>query len=221
MSAHREAFVLPGIFLTVTLLGGLRVGPPLRFVPPPLIALVLGVLVLAALVRAAVVEPATLVHERRPLLENLSGAVVGFALAAASVQVFNLLTPERGLLHVLFGTFFFVQLLSTIAGTSDRRALLRSFTVLLGSAFVLRYIVLESLYAQDGGTLSRIVTLLMEGVSLGTLQYEPSGPASGYLAFVALALYLIGLFLVRESPSRPVALVVDVSDPGASMARRD
>ena len=222
MSAHREAFVLPGIFLTVTLLGGLRVGPPLRFVPPPLIALVLGVLVLAALVRAAVVEPGTLVHERRPPLENLSGAVVGLALAAASVQVFNLLTPERGLLHVLFGTFFFVQLLSTIAGTSDRRALLRSFTVLLGSAFVLRYIVLESLYAQDGGTLSRMVTLLMEGVSLGALQYEPSGPATGYLAFVALVLYLIGLFLLRESPSRPVALVVvDVSDPGASMARRD
>jgi hypothetical protein len=206
MSVVREALVLPGMFLTVTLLGGLRTGPDIRFVPPALLALVLGLLIIAALVRAGVVEPASLVHERRQAIENLSGAVVGFSLAAASVQVFNLLTPERGLLHVIFGTFFFVQLLSTIAGTSDRRALLRSLTVLLGSAFVLRYIVLESLYAPNGGTLTRILTMLMEGISLGALQYEPSGPATGYLAFAALGLYLIGLFLLQAGRSRPVAL---------------
>ena len=99
--------------------------------------------------------------------------------------MFNLLTPERGLLHVLFGTFFFVQLLSTIAGTSGR-ALLRSLTVLFGSAFVLRYIVLESLYAPTGGTLARVLTVLLEGVSLGAMQYEPAAPATGYLAFLAL-----------------------------------
>ena len=153
----------------------------MRFVPPPLIALVLGLLVLAALVRADVVAPGALVHGRRPLLENLSGAVVALALAAASVQVFNLLTPEHGLLHVLFGTVFVVQLLSTIAGTSDRRALLRSLAVLLGSAFVLRYIVLESLYAPSGGTLTRILTLLMEGVSLGRCSTSRTDPPPAIL----------------------------------------
>ena len=203
MSVLREAVALPGLFLTVTLLGGLRIGPTIRFVPPPLMALVLGLLIIAALVRAGAFEPASFVHQARRPLENLSGVVVAFSFAAASVQVFNLLTPDRGLLHVLFGTFFFVQLLSTIAGTSDRRALLRSLTVLLGSAFVLRYIVLESVYARTGGTLARILTVLMEGVSLGALQYEPNGPATGYVAFVALSLYLIGVFLLHTSgPSR-------------------
>ena len=109
------------------------------------------------------------------VLDNLSGSVVLLSLAAASVQVFTLVTPDRGLLHVLFGTFFFVQLLSTLAGTSDRRALLRSLTVLLGSAFVLRYIVLESLYARSGGALTRMLTALMEGVSLGACNTSRPG----------------------------------------------
>jgi hypothetical protein len=154
------------------------------------------------------------VHQSRQPLENVSGAVIALSLAAASVQVFNLLTPDRGLLHVLFGTFFFVQLLSTIAGTSDRRALLRSLTVLLGSAFILRYIVLESVYARTGGTLARILTVLMEGVSLGALQYEPNGPATGYLAFAALSLYLIALFLLEVRPSPPVVLTMRDPRPG-------
>ena len=131
MSVIREALVLPGVFLTVVLLGGLRIGSTVRLVPPPLIALVLGLLTIAALVRAGVLDPADFVRQHRPVLDNLSGSVVLLSLAAASVQVFTLVTPDRGLLHVLFGTFFFVQLLSTLAGTSDRRALLRSFTVLL------------------------------------------------------------------------------------------
>jgi hypothetical protein len=133
---------------------------------------------------------------RRPL-ENLSGLIVSLTLAAATVQVFNLLTPERGLLHMMFGVVFFVQVLSTMASGGDRRALLRSLGVLLGAAFVLRFVVLESLYSRTGGTLSRVIAALLEGVSLGALQYDPNGPATGYLAFVALCLYLTGLFLLR------------------------
>jgi hypothetical protein len=209
MSVVREALVLPSLFLTVTLLGGLRVGAEIRFVPPALIALVLAALILGSLVRAGAWDPGDYVNSRRTALENLSGLVVTVALAAASVQVFNLLTPERGLLHVMFGTVFFVQLLSTIAGTSDRRSLLRSLGVLLGSAFVLRFIVLESLYSHAGGTLSRVITALMEGISLGALQYDPNDAVTGYLAFVALSLYLTALFLLRsgrESGSAPAGL---------------
>jgi hypothetical protein len=206
MSVLREALVLPGMFLTVTLLGGLRVGADIRFLPPPLISLVLGVLLVVALVRAGAVDPAELANHARKPLENLSGAVVALTLAAASVQVFNLLIPDRGLLHLMFGTFFFVQLLSTIAGTSDRRAVLRSLAVLLGSAFVLRYIVLESLYARNSGVLTRVITALMEGVSLGAVQYEPTGPSTGYLAFLALVLYLTAVFLLRTGRGSGVLL---------------
>ena len=47
MNVVREAFVLPIIFLTVTLLGGLRVGAEIRFLPPALTAVVLGVLTIS------------------------------------------------------------------------------------------------------------------------------------------------------------------------------
>jgi len=46
-------------------------------------------------------------------------------------------------------------------------------------------------------TFAKVLTVLLEGVSLGALQYEPAAPATGYLAFLALALYLVGLFLLR------------------------
>src|SRR3954454_21722221 len=105
MSVVRAAVVLPLLFLTVTLLGGLRLGAPVRFVPPPLVALVIGLLTVAALVRAAVLEPAIFVGRERPPLERVSGGVVLAALAAASVQVFTLLTPHPGLVRVLFGAF--------------------------------------------------------------------------------------------------------------------
>ena len=39
MSVILEAIVLPALFLTVALLGGLRIGTTVQFVPPPLLAL--------------------------------------------------------------------------------------------------------------------------------------------------------------------------------------
>lgn len=205
MSVLVEAVLLPSIFLTVTLLGGLRIGPSVVLLPPSVVFLVLAALLLTALIRAAVLAPHDFVRPERPAVENLSGVVVIVTLVAASAQVFNLLTPDKGFYRLLFTTFFVVQMLTTIAGIRERRALLRSLTVLLGAAFVLRFVILEALYATSGGTLSRILTLLMEGVSLGTLQYEPNGASTGYTALAAIALYLFGLFLLR--PGSPSGLV--------------
>lgn len=196
MSPLREAFVLPLTFLTVALLGGLRTGATVRLLPPPLIALVLGMLLLACLVRAGVFAPARLMNGGRTSLENLSGATVFAALFAACAQIFNLLTPDHGLLHLIFGVFFLVQLLTTLTGVPDRTGLLRSLAVLLGSAFLLRFVVLEALYAQDSGTIKRVLTALMQGVTLGALQYEANTPATGYAAVAALTLFLIGLVLL-------------------------
>lgn len=199
MTAVREAIVLPLLFLTVMLLGGLRVATDVRFVPPPLAALVLGLLLLTSLVRASVFRPDALMHADRRGLENASGAVVLLTLYGASVQVFHLVTPDRGLLHLIFGAFFFVQLLSTIAGGTNRTGLLRSLVVLLGSAFILRWIVLEALYAPDSGLLKRMVTALAEGVTLGAFEYAPHDPFTGYTAFFAIALYLAGLALLSPA----------------------
>ena len=106
------------------------------------------------------------------------------AVFAASAQVFNLLTPDSGLLHVLVSVFFLVQLLTTLTAVRDRMAMLRSLAVLLGCAFLLRFIALESLYAPGRGVIKRVMTALMEGITLGALDYVPTGPATGYVAFL-------------------------------------
>jgi hypothetical protein len=196
MTPFREAFVLPLLFLTVLLLGGLRAGSDVRLVPPPLVSLVLGMILVGALVRAHVVIPERLMSQRRTPLENLSGLVVLLTLFAASAQTLSLVTPDSGLLHVLVSVFFFVQLLTTLTAARDRLSMLRSLAVLLGCAFVLRFVALESLYSPGRGLLKRLMTTALEGVTLGSLDYVPVGPLTGYLAFASLVLYMIGLVLL-------------------------
>ena len=178
MTPLRESFALPCLFLTVALLGGLRLGVPgvdVRLVPPPLVSLVLAVLLLGALVRSRVFTPDRLIGNHRAPIENVSGSVVLLTLFAASAQTFNLLTPDSGLLHVLVSLFFLVQLLTTLTAVRDRVGMLRSLAVLMGCAFFLRFVALESLYAPGGGVLKRVMTALMEGVTLGALDYAPTG----------------------------------------------
>jgi hypothetical protein len=217
VTALREAVVLPLLFLTVAALGGLRIGAAVVLVPPPLISLVLAILLMAALVRAGVFAPQLLMNAGRSGIENTSGLVVLVTLFAAAAQVFTLLTPERGLLHVVFSLCFFVQLASTAAGVKGRVNLLRSLVVLLGSAFVLRYIVLENLYAPDGGMAKRLLTTLVEGASLGTIQYEPSAAATGYVAFLTLVLFVVGLVLL-PAPRARAQLSVRALQPPPSAA---
>jgi hypothetical protein len=202
MTALREAIVLPAIFLIVALLGGLRIAETVRLVPPPLVALVLGMLLLAALVRAGALAPDRLMNTQRTPVENASGVLVLISVFAASTQIFNLLTPELGLLHAVFSACFFVQLVTTLAGVSGRTNLLRSLVVLLGAALVLRFIVLENLYAPDTGTLKRLLTTLIEGASLGTIDYRPHAAATGYVAFVTVVLFLAGLALLPAAGAR-------------------
>jgi hypothetical protein len=210
MTPLREAFLLPGIFLTVTLLGGLRVAESVRLVPPTLTAFVLAVVAISAIVRSRVVDPSALLDSRRRALENLTGVVVLVTLLAASAQVMSLLVPERGLLHFLFAVFLCVQLLSLSAGRIDRAGMLRSLFVLFGAAFVLRFIVLESLYAPDSGTLKRVLTALMAGVTLGGIEYQPHAAITGYAAFLSLGLYVTGLVLLPARPLPPTSALTRV-----------
>jgi hypothetical protein len=216
MTVVREAIVLPGMFLTVALLGGLRIGPSVVLVPPPLVSLVLAVMLIGAIVRAGALAPTAILRAERAPLENLSGLIVLLTLFSASTQVFTLVTPEHGLLHAAFSICLFVQLTTTMAGVRGRRNMLRSLAVLLGSAFVVRFIVLESLYATNGGFAKRLLTTMLEGASLGTIQYEPVGTRTGYVAFATLALYVTGLWLLpaagptRQLTPQPSPQVTDI-----------
>jgi hypothetical protein len=208
-AAVLEAVVLPGLFLTVALLGGFRHGASgMRFVAPPLISLILALLQLAVLARGGLLAPEALMSARRSGLANVSGAVVLVTLTAASAQVFNTLAPDDGLLHVIFNVFFLLLLWNTMAASPDASHLLRSLMVVFGSAFAFKYIVLASLYDPSGGLMKRMVTGLLEGVSLGTIAYRPDSPVTGYVAFLAGLLYVVALALL---PGRRFASSVPAS----------
>ena len=234
MTVLREAFVLPALFLTVTLLGGFRSAESVQLLPPPLMALALGLLLIGCLARAGAFAPEALLSAARTPLENVSGLVVLLTLFAASAQAFNLVTPDAGFLHLLFSVFFLVQLLTTLAAVRDRVSLLRGLAVLFGAAFLIRFVLLESLFARDGGMLKRVLTVLLEGASLGAFDYSPNATITGYVAFLALGLYLIGLVLLPIAaptgagliPSRGGELeiaegtVIPRHDPGLDRALR-
>lgn len=196
---------LPMIFLTVALLGGLRVSAEDRvfvFIAPPLVTLILATLLMLLFVRGHLIELKAWLTSDYTLLENISHALTLLSLFFASAQAFNSVLPERGLLFWLFSFFFLWTLWNNQFSSFDARRLLRSLAVLFGTAFVLKHMLIASLYAPEGGFLKRIAGALLEGVSLGTLDAQAFAPATGYISFFTLALYVAGLTLLPSAPVR-------------------
>lgn len=201
----QEAIALPLLFLTVALLGGVRLGAggSLTFVAPPLMSLVLAVLLLAALYRSGTLVVERLLAPDRSILANSNGLVVVAALFFAGAQVFNTLTPEAGLLAFAFNLTYLVLFGNTLAAGPDRHRQLAGLLIIFGSAFVVKYVVLAAVYAPEAGLAKRVVLALLEGVSLGGLAYQAPGPATGYVAFGTVLIFLMGLAaLPRRAPIR-------------------
>src|SRR5437762_11435396 len=113
MTAAREAAYLPLAFLTVVLLGGVRIGSHVALVPPSLYSLILSLMLLGVLINAGALAPVRLMSARRPGLANMSGVIVLLTLFFASAQAFNLVTPESGLPHLVVCVFLLTLLLNT------------------------------------------------------------------------------------------------------------
>ena len=213
MTAAREAIHLPVLFLTVTLLGGLRPGSAVVLAPPSLFALILAVLLVGVLVQSGAFAPLRVMNGSRPALANLNGAALVAALLVASAQMFSLLTPDAGLPRVLFSVYFLVLLINTMAASPDRVRVLRSLAVTFGAAFVLKFIVLDALSDPAGGRLTRLLQVLFEGVTLGALTQEVQHPAAGYVAFGVIVMFLVAVALLpsaQRSASR--AIIVREAD---------
>jgi hypothetical protein len=204
----REAFVLPLSFLTVALLGGVRVADRIVLLPPPLFALVLAFLLVGVLVRSGALAPERLMNGARSTLENTSGAAVLLTAFPAAAQAFNVAIPEFGLPRLLFSVFLFVLLMNTFTAAPDRVHVLRSVLVIFGSAFVLKFIVLAALSDPAGGWLKRTLLAMLEGLTLGTLSQNTYRPATGYLAFITLLLFIGSLALL---PSRQTTALTRTS----------
>jgi hypothetical protein len=216
----REAFALPGLFLTVVLAGSVEVGSPLRFVPPPLFALVLALMLVAALTQCGALRPDALLAAQRSALENLNGLAVILTLFAASAQALAVVLPASGVPEVLMGVLLFALLAQALAIGADRTRMLRGLMVSFALAFVLKFIVLASLSAPAEGRLARAVQLLFEGVTLGSITQAPLPPAAGYLAFATLLLYLFGLVLLPRPGRRPWATGELIDDRSSQALRQ-
>ena len=195
--------LLPTVFLTVALLGGLRVGAETGafvFVAPPLITLLLAALLMILFVRGRALKPSRWLDGELHPLENVSHALTLATLFFASAQSFNSVLPEAGLFRWLFSFFFLWTLWNNLFSSFDARRLLRSLAALFATAFVLKHMLLASLYDTEGGWLKRAAALLLEGLTLGTLDAPAFAPASGYISFFALALYVGGLVLLPSAP---------------------
>src|SRR6476659_303998 len=100
---------LPMLFLTVVLLGGLRVGTESRtfiFIAPPLVTLLLAVLLMLLLVRGGLLRFHQWVRSDLPPLTNVAHIWMFVTIFFASAQAFNSVLPERGLLYWLFSFCF-------------------------------------------------------------------------------------------------------------------
>lgn len=200
-----RVLLLPLLLLTVTLLGGMRVALDRSFVflPPPLITLVMAALLSSLFLRGRLVRLGAWLGSAHGVLANVSHTLTLLALFFASAQAFNSVLPEEGLLHWMFAFFFLWTLWNDQFSPFDPFRLLRSLGVLFGTAFVLKHMILAGLSAPGGSWTARIAAAIFQGLSLGALSAPPVAPATGYISFFTLALYVIGLALVAPAPDAP------------------
>lgn len=209
-AATRRAVVrfvlLPVTLLTVVLLGGLRLcaaDQAFVFLPPALVTLCLAALAMALFLRAGLVRGGAWVSVELPLLVSTQHALTLLALFAATAQAINSVLPEQGLLHWVFVLCFFWTLWQDQFQPWAVARLIRSLAVLFATAFLLKHVLLGALYGGPNPALSRrILNALLDGVTLGTLEAPAFAPATGYVSFLTIALYVGALALVRPVPEQ-------------------
>ena len=186
------------------LLGGLRVraaDQALLFLPPQLVTLCLAALAMALFLRAGLVRAGAWVSADLPLLVSAQHALTLLALFAATAQAINSVLPEQGLLHWVFALCFFWTLWQDQFQPWAVARLLKSLAVLFATAFLLKHVLLGALYGGPNPALSRrILNALLEGVTLGSLDAQAFAPATGYVSFLTIALYIGALAMVRPVP---------------------
>ena len=214
---------LPTILLSVVLLGGLRIDAETRhfvFIAPPLVTLILAVLLLALFVRAGAIELQAWLAIDQPMATNISHLLTLIAFFFASAQAFNSVLPESGLLHWMFSFFFLWTLWTNQFSAFDARRLLKSLIVLFGTAFVLKHLLVAALSAPDGGWLRKLMATLLQGIAIDVPRFAP---ATGYISFFALVLYVASLWLTSPRPALAAAedfpMIKDSSASGEELER--
>lgn len=199
---YLQYLVLPFIFLTVTLLGGLRIGienSELLFFRPALICLIFGAILLVLFFRANLIKLDGWLSEKFPTEKNIVNGLIIFTLFTASTQVFNSLIPEQGLPFWVVSFCFFWTLWNNLLAEFDTRRLLQSLGGLFALAFVVKYLVLINFVAGETASWRDFFSakqMTKEAFSY-LLDLPKFSGGTGYIQFFTLIFYLIGLFLLK------------------------
>ncbi len=218
VTPFHEACLLPALFLTVVLAGGVRPGSALTLVPPSLTSLVAALVLFAILVRSGAIAPERLMNPARTALANINGLLVLLTAFIASAQVFTLVVPPAGLPALIVWAVIIALLLQALAVEPDRIRLLRGLLVMFGAAFTLKFVLLASLSGPADTRVGRALQMLFEGVTLGTMTQPTLHPADGYIAFATLLLYFVGIAWL---PSANWRMVRSLQTTTAMVVRED
>lgn len=213
---------LPFVFLTVMLLGGLRVGlekSNFIFVAPPLICLILASLLMILFLRGKLIIFPDWISGDSPLLANVANILTLLALFAASAQAFNSVLPESGFFFWLFVLFFLWTLWNNLFSEFDAKRLLRSLAVLFGTAFLLKHLVLTAFAAPLNAEKSlsqKITGLILESLDVPNVAQIAGAsnfaPLTGYISFFAVGLYIVGLIGLIALLPRSTDKIIKTAD---------
>ena len=196
-----QYIVTPSVFLTISLLGGLRLdaeNTAFVFLKPALICLVFAVILLVLFFRAHLIKLNGWFSEDFPMTKNIANAAVLLTLFFASTQIFNSLLPEKGLPFWTIAFCFFWTLWNNLFAEFDTKRLVQSLSGMFGLAFVVKYLFLANLTAPAGKSwIQGILENPTQQAFTWLLDLPKFAPATGYVQFFALIFYLIGLFLLK------------------------
>lgn len=200
---HQKAYLryvfLPIVFLTVALLGGVRLGASNAFIflKPSLFCLIAATILLILFFRAGMIDIGGWFSETFSLLKNAANAVVILTLFAAATQLFNSLLPEKGLMFWVVAFCFFWTLWNNLFADFEPRRLLRSLSALFGLAFVVKYIFLAYLSEPtEKGWWRAVLENPVQEATVAILDLPRFSAGTGYLQFFAVALFMLGLILM-------------------------
>lgn len=203
--ALRLYVLLPILFLTAALMGGLRLASPdnaFVFMSPALICLFFAVVLLVLFARGRLIAFDSWFSDDHATAHNIANAVLILSLFAATVQVFNSVLPETGLPFWVVSFCFAWTLWNNLFADLDNKKLLRSLIALFAFAFVAKYVVLAGLTAPSGNDQSWLRSLI-ENPAKETVTWLLELPryskGTGYIQFFCLLFYFAGLYMLPRS----------------------
>lgn len=202
-SLYVRYLFLPAIFLTVALLGGLRfsgIDGSFIFLKPALICLIFTVFIGILCIKADLIHLEGWFGNDLTIINNAANGAVLLTLFAATTQIFNSLIPDQGLPFWIVSFCFLWTLWNNLFTDFDTKKFLRSLGALFGLAFVAKYMLLANLTATgERNWLRAIVENPAQEAFTWLLDLPRFSSATGYVQFLALLLYLFGLFLLPRT----------------------